>query len=85
MRPPEDSSAPRPAAEWWKVRHNDMFAREGRCLLFARHSPSPRDCHACRTIAWCEFYDRSGLRQADRLAHARWEDDGGPESAYAGG
>lgn len=79
MSLPEDSTAPRPALpNWWRVLHNDMFAREGRCLLFALHSPSLRDCRACRTIAWCEFYDRAGVRQHDRLALAKWEDDGAP-------
>jgi hypothetical protein len=55
-----------------------MFAREGRCLAFATYSHSLRDCHTCRTIAWCEFYDHAGVREPDRLALARWEDDGGP-------
>ena len=70
MSLPEDSSA-------WHARHNHTFAREGRCLLFASLSPSLRDCHACRTVAWCEFYDRAGVRPLDRLAIATWEDDGG--------
>jgi len=73
---PEDSSAPRPA-DWWMVRHNATFSREGRCLLFACYSPSLRDCHACRTIAWCKYYDHSGVRDHDRLALVRWDDDGG--------
>jgi hypothetical protein len=79
MSLPEDSSAPRPAAaDCWRVRHNDLFPREARCLLFAQHSQSLRDCQACRTIAWCEFYDRAGVRQPDRPALEQWEDDGGP-------
>lgn len=71
---------PRSAAgDLWLVRHNETFAREGRCLLFASYSQSLRNCHACRTIAWCKYYDHdhSGARQHDRLALARWEDDGG--------
>ncbi len=68
MSLPEDS---------WRVRPNDMFAREGRCLLFASLSPSLRDCRACRTVAWCEFYDREGVRRHDRLSLATWDDDGG--------
>jgi hypothetical protein len=61
----------------WVVCHNAVFPRDGRCLLFAAWSPSLRNCHACRTIAWCKYYDHSGERQHDRLAVARWEDDGG--------
>ena len=58
--------------------HNATFAREGRCLLFAEYSQSLRDCRGCRTIAWCRYYDRADLREPDRLALARWEDDGAP-------
>ena len=63
--------------DWWLVRHNAMFARESRCLLFAGYSPSLRNCGACRTIAWCPYYDHLGVRQPDCLALARWDDDGG--------
>jgi hypothetical protein len=78
MHFPGDPSAPRCVeADPWLVRHNAEFAREGRCLLFADYSRSLRDCHACRTIAWCNYYDHLGVRQPDRLALARWEDDGG--------
>jgi hypothetical protein len=59
------------------LRHNDTFARQGRCLLFAEYSQSLRDCRACRTIAWCRYYDRTAVRAPERLALARWEDDGG--------
>ena len=57
--------------------HNAIFAREGRCLRFAEFSLSLRDCTGCRTIAWCNFYDRADLRKLDREGLARWEDDGG--------
>ncbi|MGA2574546.1 MAG: hypothetical protein ABSH24_00810 [Bryobacteraceae bacterium] len=57
--------------------HNSAFVREGRCLLFAEYSQSLRDCTACRTIAFCGDYDRAGVRDAERLAVTRWEDDGG--------
>jgi len=57
--------------------HNAGFVRGGRCLLFAEFSQSLRDCRGCRTIAWCRFYDRTGVREPERLAFARWEDDGG--------
>jgi len=59
------------------IPHNATFARQGRCLLFAECSPSLQDCRGCRTIAWCRYYDRAGLREPERLALARWEDDGG--------
>ena len=59
------------------IAHNATFVREGRCLLFAAYSESLRDCRGCRTIAWCPHYDRSGVRHAELLALARWEDDGG--------
>ncbi|MBZ5726739.1 MAG: hypothetical protein LAP87_17300 [Acidobacteriia bacterium] len=59
------------------VRANPAFPREGRCLLFAPYSHSLRDCGACRTIVWCQYYDHSGVRQHDRLALDRWDDDGG--------
>ena len=63
------------------IRRNAAFVREGRCLLFAEFSQSLRDCLGCRTIAWCQYYDRAGVREAERLALARWEDDGGsPET-----
>ena len=65
------------AAEPGLVRHNETFAKEGRCLLFASYSQLPRHCHACRTIAWCKYYDHLGVRQHDRLALERWENDGG--------
>src|SRR5580693_5914141 len=58
--------------------NNAAFVREGRCLLFADFSQSLRDCLGCRTIAWCRYYDRAGVREAERLALTRWEDDGGP-------
>ena len=61
----------------WLVRHNATFASEGRCLLFASYSQLLRNCNACRTIAWCKYYDVSGVRQQDLLALVRWEDDGG--------
>ena len=56
---------------------NLRFPRDGRCLLFARHSVTLRDCRACRTIAWCPHYDAAALRQPDRLALDRWETEGG--------
>jgi len=59
------------------IPHNATFVREGRCLLFAEYALSLRDCRGCRTIVWCRHYDRAGARDADRLALARWEDDGG--------
>ena len=59
------------------VRHNAMYPRESRCLLYVSFSLAPRDCHACRTIAYCKYYDHVGLRDHDRLALAAWEDDGG--------
>ncbi len=59
------------------IGRNDAFVREGRCLLFAEYSQSLRDCRGCRTIAWCRYYDRAGVRAVERLALARWEDDGG--------
>jgi hypothetical protein len=59
------------------IARNDAFVREGRCLLFAEFSQSLRDCRGCRTIAWCRYYDRAGVRAVERLALARWEDDGG--------
>jgi len=62
--------------------HNATFVREGRCLLFAEYSQSLRECRGCRTIAWCPYYDRAGVREAERLALARWEDDGGPPETY---
>ena len=64
------------------IPYNAAFVREGRCLLFAEFSQSLRDCLACRTIAWCGSYDRASVRQAERLALARWEDDGGPPETY---
>jgi hypothetical protein len=73
---PEGFSVPRPV-DWWLVRNNATFSREGRCLLFARYSQTLRDCHACRTIAWCKYYDHFGVRDHDRLALAHWDDDGG--------
>ena len=80
---PVDPSAPRSVAiEWWRVSQNATFAREGRCLLFASYSQSLRNCHACRTIAWCKYYDRSDVRQHDRLALARWDDDGGQAGPF---
>jgi len=63
----------------WRVRDNSTYAREGRCLLFASYSRSLRDCDACRTIAWCQYYDSSGIRQFDQVSLARWADDGGKE------
>jgi hypothetical protein len=30
--------------DWWRARHNATFARKGRCLLFADHSHSLRNC-----------------------------------------
>ena len=60
---------------------NAEFVREGRCLLFAEYSQSLRDCTACRAIARCRYYDRAGAREPERLAVARWEDDGGPSYA----
>ena len=77
--PPEDSSPPHPGPP--QARHNDAFARDSRCLLFATYSHSLRDCRACRTIAWCKYYDDLGVRQPDLLALERWEDEGGPASA----
>jgi len=59
------------------IRPNTTFVREGRCLLFAQYSQSLRDCTGCRTITWCRFYDRASVREAERLALTRWEDDGG--------
>ena len=59
------------------VVNNAGFVREGRCLVFAEYSQSLRDCRGCRTIARCPFYDRAGVRAEERLARARWEDDGG--------
>jgi hypothetical protein len=59
------------------IRHNATFVRVGRCLLFAEYSQSLRDCRGCRTIAWCRYYDRAGVRDIERMALARWEDDGG--------
>ena len=61
----------------WTADRNTIFAREGHCLRFASVSQSLRDCTACRTIAWCNYYDRAGVREIDRLALGRWEDDGG--------
>ena len=52
---------------------NDEFRRAGRCLLFAKYSRSPRDCRACRTIAWCKHYDRAGMWEFERLEMTRWE------------
>ena len=60
-----------------QITNNAVFVREGRCLLFALYSQSLRDCTGCRTIAWCPYYDRTGVREAQRLALACWEDDGG--------
>jgi len=60
------------------IPHNATFVRQGRCLLFAESSQSLLDCRGCRTIAFCRYYDRAGLREPERLALARWEDDGGP-------
>jgi hypothetical protein len=59
------------------VRDNEMFARDGRCLLFASYSQSLRDCQGCRIISWCKYYDHAGLREYDRLLLAKWEDEGG--------
>jgi hypothetical protein len=59
------------------VKNNHEFTRQGMCLLFAAYSQSLRDCTACRTIAHCRYYDRDGIREAERTALARWEDDGG--------
>lgn len=56
---------------------NSAFTPEGRCLAFAEYSQSLRDCRGCRTIFWCPYYDRTGIRAAERLALAGWEDDGG--------
>ena len=56
---------------------NSIFPREGRCLLFAEFSQTLRDCRGCRTITWCRYYDRHGSRAPERMALARWEDDGG--------
>jgi hypothetical protein len=56
---------------------NADFIREGRCLLFAEYSQSLVDCCGCRTIQWCGYYDRAGVREVERLAIARWDDDGG--------
>jgi hypothetical protein len=56
---------------------NPTFPRQSRCLLFAAFSQSLSDCRGCRTIAWCPYYDRTGAREPDRLALARWYDDGG--------
>lgn len=61
----------------WVVRNNIAFPREGRCLFFAAYSSSLRHCHACRTIAWCRFYDHAATRQFDLTALGQWEDDGG--------
>jgi hypothetical protein len=36
-----------------------------------------RDCTGCRTIAWCNYYDRAGVRALEQCALCRWEDDGG--------
>jgi len=64
-------------ANSWLVCNNEMFAKEGRCLVLAPYSQSLRNCHGCRTIFWCKYYDHTGLRQYDRLLLARWEDEGG--------
>lgn len=68
---PRTRDLPRPG------RHNAVYAREGRCLVFASFSPALRDCHACRAIAYCKYYDHAGSRELDRHALAAWEDDGG--------
>ncbi len=59
------------------ILYNSVIVREGRCLLFAEYSQSLRDCLGCRTIAWCRYYDRTGVREPERMALAQWEDDGG--------
>lgn len=53
--------------------HNNTFPRSGRCLLFVKYSRTPRDCHACRTIAWCKHYDHAGMREFHGMEEARWE------------
>jgi hypothetical protein len=43
---------------------NADFPRAGRCLIFRASQPGfyahgkARDCHGCRTIQWCPFYDK---------------------------
>lgn len=69
------------ASDSMPVPHNTSFAREGRCLLFAERTPSLRNCRACRTIAWCKYYDHTGTREFERVAASRWEDDGGAPPA----
>jgi hypothetical protein len=66
-----------PLPDFSSVPSNSSFTKAGRCLLFAEYSKSSRDCYACRTIYWCKFYDRLGLRVAVPMDLARWEDDGG--------
>jgi hypothetical protein len=56
----------------WLAPHNDTFARPGRCLLFVQYSRSPRDCGACRTIAWCKYYDHAGMREFEEREMVRW-------------
>jgi hypothetical protein len=57
------------------VPSNNSFPREGRCLLFAKYSLSPRDCGGCRTIAWCTYYDHFGSVEFAGLEMARWEQE----------
>jgi hypothetical protein len=57
------------------ILRNAVFAREGRCL-FAEYSQSLRDCSGCRTLQWCPYHDRAQVREAERLAIARSEDEG---------
>jgi len=70
-----DRARPDGKVELETLPHNDEFEREGRCLLFAKYSPSPRDCGGCRTIAWCKYYDHAGVRAFERLEIARWEEE----------
>jgi hypothetical protein len=57
------------------VLDNDTFPRQGRCLLFAEYSATAKDCHACRSIAWCKYYDHAGVGEILRLDITRWEEN----------
>lgn len=61
----------------WRAPNNAMFPLEGRCLMFAEYSDALRDCHCCRTVAYCRRYDHAGTRQQDVVALVRWENEGG--------
>lgn len=59
------------------MKTNAEFVRDGRCLLYAAYSQSLIDCSGCRVIARCGYYDRAGLRESERQALNRWDDEGG--------